>query len=580
MKNVSLRGLTALTLGAALAGLAASCTKDLDQNPKYELTPDRQYTSQAGYQQVMAKLYAGYAVSGQGDPGSDNASDISNIDAGTGNYLRQYWSAQELSTDEAVVAWNDPGIQDWHKMNWDANNTLINGLYNRIYYEISICNEFLRESTDDKLSSRGITGDAANEVRRYRADARFLRAVAYSNVIDLFGNGPLATESTVATIGDTPPYATRKDLFNFVETELLACATALPTPHANQYGRVDQAAAWGYLARLYLNAEVYTGNVPTAGAPHTNGTARWADAAKYAQMVIDKYSLVTTSSSASSAYGRNFLADNNTGPATQEIVWPIIFDVNLTRGYGGTTFLVNGSTSATVVPWQHITGQTTGWGGLRGTSALVNQFFKAGGDTTRDQRGRFWLTPPYAPFQPKAGDTAKVRQYMRITNLGDFTRGPGVLKYRNVTSAGVGQGGSANFSGVDFPMLRVSEMMLTYAEAAVRGGGDVNTALKYVNDVRKRAFNNTPADITLAQLTQLTNGQPEFLLDERSRELFWEGSRRTDLIRFRRFVEGSYLWPWKGGVENGNGVGAFRELYPLPTSDLTVNGNLKQNAGY
>ena len=582
MKNVLFRGLTALTLGTALAGLSTSCTKDLDQNPKYELTPDRQYVDQAGYLQVLAKLYAGYAVSGQADPDAAlGNSDISNIDAGTGNYLRQYWSAQELSTDEAVVAWNDPGIQDWHNMNWDANNTLINGLYNRLYYEIAICNEFLRESTDDKLSARGITGDAASQIRGYRAEARFLRAASYVNVIDLFGNGPLANETTVATIGDRPPFATRKQLFEYTEKDLLDCSTALPDIRQNQYGRVDRAAAWGYLARLYLNAEVYTGGLPTSTSPHTNGTARWTEAARYAKQVIDAgYSLVTTSSSASSAYGRNFLADNNTGPATQEIIWPVIFDVNTTRSYGGTTFLVNGSTSSAIVPWQRIVGQTTGWGGLRGTSALVDQFFKAGGDTARDIRGRFWITPPRAPYQPKPGDTAKVRQYLRITNLSDFSRGPGVLKFRNVNSAGVGQGGASNFSSVDYPMLRAADMMLIFAEAVARGGGDQATALRYVNDIRRRAFGNNSGDVTWATVSQMTNGQPEFILDERSRELFWEGVRRTDLIRFRHFVEGTYLWPWKGGVANGTGVAGFRELYPLPSSDLTVNANLKQNAGY
>jgi hypothetical protein len=582
MKNVIFRGLTALTLGTALAGLSTSCTKDLDQSPKYELTPDRQYADQAGYFQVLAKLYAGFAVSGQAD--ADAAignSDISNIDAGTGNYLRQYWSAQELSTDEAVVAWNDPGIQDWHNMNWSANNTLINGLYSRIYYEIAICNEFLRESTDEKLSARNITGDAAAQVRLYRAEARFLRAVAYTHIIDLFGNGPYATETTVPIVGDTPPFGTRKQLFDFVESELLACSTTLPALRANQYGRVNQAAAFGFLARLYLNAEVYTGTLPTASSTHVNGTARWTDAATYAKKAIDAgYSLITASSSASSAYGRNFLADNNTGPATQEIIWPVIFDVNTTRSYGGTTFLVNGSTSSSVVPWQRLVGQTTGWGGLRGTSALVDQFFKAGGDTTRDLRGRFWLTPPRAPYQPKPTDTAKVRQYMRITSLSDFTRGPGVLKFRNVTSTGTPQGGSNNFSSVDYPMLRAADMMLTYTEAVVRGGGDQNTALDYINTIRRRAFGSNSADVTWATVSQLTNGQPEFILDERSRELFWEGVRRTDLIRFRRFVESTYLWPWKGGVVNGNSVGAFRELYPIPSSDLTVNPNLKQNAGY
>ncbi|GAB3867391.1 RagB/SusD family nutrient uptake outer membrane protein [Hymenobacter segetis] len=581
MKNVLFRGLTTLTLGTALASLSASCTKDLDQNPKYELTPDRQYTSQAGYYQVMAKLYAGFAVSGQGDPDSGSSSDISGIDAGTGNYLRQYWSAQELSTDEAVVAWNDPGIQDWHNMNWNASNLLINGLYNRLYYEISICNEFLRESTDEKLSARGITGDAAAAVRAYRADARFLRAVTYYHVIDLFGNGPKATETTVVNTGDTPPYATRKDLFNFVEAELLDCGNTLPKPKANQYGRVDQAAAWGFLARLYINAEVYTGDLPTANTTHGNGVARWADAAKYAKQAIDAgYNLANTPNATASAYGRLFLADNNTGPATQEIIWPIIYDVNTTRSYGGTTFLINGSTSPTTAPWQKLVGQSTGWGGLRGTSALVDQFAKAGGDTTRDSRGRFWITPPRRPYQPKLTDTAKVRQYLRITNLSDFTRGPGVLKFRNVNSAGAAQGGAQNFSSVDYPMLRAADLMLIYAEAVVRGGGDQTTAMTYVNNIRRRAYGDNSADVSWATISQLTGGQPEFLLDERSRELFWEGVRRTDLIRFRRFVENTYVWPWKGGVANGTGVPGFRELYPLPTSDLTVNPNLKQNAGY
>lgn len=578
MKNTLFRGLTALSLGTALLGLTVSCTKDLDQDPKYELTPDRQFTGLAGYRQVLNKLYAGFAVSGQADAGS---SDISGIDGGTGNYLRQLWSAQELPTDEAVVAWPDPGIQDWHNMNWGANNVLVNGLYNRLYYEISICNEFLRQSTDEMLGSRGISGDDAAEIRRYRTEARFLRAVSYYNVVDLYGNGPYATEVSVPTVGDTPPFYTRQQLFGFVEAELLACATSLPLPHGSEYGRVDQAAAWGYLARLYLNAVVYTGTPPTGSAPHTDGTARWTDAATYAKKVLDAgYTLNTTASSAASAYGRNFLADNDGADTRKEIIWPIIFDRNTTQSFGGTTFLVNGSTSSFNTNWQRVVGQTTGWGGLRGTSALFDLFFRAGGDTTRDLRGRFWLTPPRAPFQAKASDTAKVRQYLRITSLSDFTRGPGVLKYRNVTSTGAVQDNGQHFSSVDYPMLRASEMMLIYAEAALRGNTDQAQALEYLKQVRNRAFNRPLSDpagtVSLADI----GSDYSFILDERGRELYWEGMRRTDLIRFKRFVEGTYLWPWKGGAVTGTAVAGFRELYPLPVSDLTVNSNLKQNAGY
>lgn len=543
MKNLLFRGLTALTLGTALAGLSTSCTKDLDQQPKYEVTPDKVYVDLAGYKQVLGKLYGGFALTGQQGPAGKG--DIGGIDEGTSDFLRQLWSAQELSTDEAVIAWNDPGIQDWHNMNWDANSPLLRGLYSRLYYEISICNEFIRESSDDKLSAR-LTGADVAAAQRFRAEARFLRAVAYYHVIDLFGNGPFVTEAS--GVGFTaPPYYTRKQLFDYVEQELLALDSQLAPPRGNEYGRVDKAASWGYLARLYLNAQVY------------NGTDRYADAATQAKKVIDAgYSLVKDpAGKVSSAYGRNFLADNNTAAAS-EIIWPIVVDATRTQGYGATTFLVNGATGA-AANWQSVVGETTGWQGLRTTPAFFNLFFRAGGDTTLDRRGRFWTQG----------------QTLEITDLRQFSQGLGVVKYRNVTSAGAAQGGAQNFSSVDYPMLRLSDMMLIYAEAAARGKADKNTALEYVRSIRARAFENKPG--SAIALTDLT---PEFILDERARELFWEGQRRTDLVRYNRFVEDTYLWSWKGGISSGRGVEAFRTLYPIPNSDLSANPNLKQNPGY
>ncbi len=166
MKNTLFRGLTALTLSAALAGLSTSCTKDLEQTPRFETTPDKIYVDLAGYKGVLGKLYGGFALTGQTGPAG--AGDIGGIDEGTSDYLRQLWSAQELTTDEAVVAWNDPGVQDWHNMNWDANNPLIRGLYNRFYYQIAICNEFIRESADDKLSAR-LSGGDVEQAKMFRA---------------------------------------------------------------------------------------------------------------------------------------------------------------------------------------------------------------------------------------------------------------------------------------------------------------------------------------------------------------------------------------------------------------------------
>ena len=543
MKKAVYRGLTALSLSTALFGLSTSCTKDLDQTPKYELTPDKVFVNLAGYKQVLAKLYGGFALTGPSGPGSG---DIVGIDAGTSDYIRQWWSAAELTTDEAVIAWNDPGVQEWHRMNWDATDPLTRGLYSRLYYEIAICNEFIREATDDKLSSR-VAGSELAQGKLFRAEARFLRAVAYSHVIDLFGNGPFVTDKDAVGAG-LPPYATRQALYNFVESELLALTTELAPARSNEYGRVDQAAASGMLARLYLNAEVYT------------GTPQYAKAAEYAKKAIDAgYTLSTTASTAVSAYGRLFLADNNVAPASNEIIWPIIFDVNSVQSYGGTTFIVNGSTSGSDANWQRIVGQSTGWGGLRTTRALFDKFSLAGGDTARDRRGRFYTRG----------------QSLEINDLSQFTQGLGVLKFRNVNSAGVGQGAPLNFSSVDFPMLRLADMMLIYAEAATRGSANRAIALGYVNQIRARAFNNAAGStITDAQMTS------DFILDERARELHWEGTRRSDLIRYNRFVESSYLWPWKGGVAAGQGVNAKYKLFPIPAADLTANPSLKQNPGY
>src|SRR6476659_6913354 len=169
---------------SSLLVLGSACNKKLELRPTNGLTSDVVYSTPAGYKNALAKVYAAFALTGNVGPNGNG--DVQGIDEGTADFLRLYWKAQELTTDEAVVAWGDPGIQDWHNMNWDANNPLIGGIYNRAYYEIGICNEFIRESTDDKLSSR-LTGADVDQAKAFRAEARFLRAVSYMHVIDLFG---------------------------------------------------------------------------------------------------------------------------------------------------------------------------------------------------------------------------------------------------------------------------------------------------------------------------------------------------------------------------------------------------------
>jgi hypothetical protein len=124
-------------------------------------------------------------------------------------------------------------------------------------------------------------------------------------------------------------------------------------------------------------------------------------------------------------------------------------------------------------------------------------------------------------------------------------------------------------------MFRLADAYLMYAEAVVRGGtgGDMATAVGYINDLRNRAYGSTMGNITMADLDL------PFLLDERSRELYWECHRRTDLIRFGKFTAG-YNWTWKGGTKEGNDVNEKYNIFPIPSSDLGANPNLQQNAGY
>ena len=194
--------------------------------------------------------------------------------------MRLYFQAQELSTDEAVIAWGDAGIQDFHNMNWSSSNPFLQGLYYRCYYQITLCNDFIRQSADDVVSGRGITGTDASDIKKYRTEARFLRAYQYSIIMDLFGTGPFVTENDILG-ASLPKQATRIELFNYVESELKAIDPDLADARTNEYGRADKAAAWALLARIYLNAEVYT------------GTAHYNDAIIYSKKVIDAgYSLI------------------------------------------------------------------------------------------------------------------------------------------------------------------------------------------------------------------------------------------------------------------------------------------------
>ena len=521
---------------AFLLLVLASCSKKLDLFPQNDVTSEVVYATPLGYKQSLAKIYGSMALTGNSGPAGAADVFFPGSDEGqNSDYFRMFWKAQELSTDEAVVSWGDPGIQDFHNMNWTPNNLFLTGLYYKSLYTITLINDFLRQSVDGKLSSRGIGGADAAAIQKYRAEVRFLRAYNYWALMDIFGNPPFVTEASQIG-GPNPPQTNRTALFAYIESELKAIEPEMLPAKTNEYGRVDQAAVWSLLARLYLNAEVYV------------NTPKYTEAVTYAKKVIDLpsgYSLL-------SDYRNLMLADNNLN--NNEFITTINYDGAKTQGYGGTTFLTHASVGGSINASNF--GINGGWSGIRTTKAFVDKFPDNSGFS--DTRAQFY----------QSGQSIEIRDITK------FTDGFAVTKYRNVTRTGT-PGQSLDFSDIDMPLFRLAEMYLIYAEAFKRGGtADEATAVNLINLLRRRAFNGTDGDITAAGLTL------DFLLDERSRELYWEGHRRTDLIRYNRFVESSYLWPWKGGVANGTGVPAFRKLYPIPAADLNVNIGLVQNPGY
>ncbi len=524
------------------AFLFTSCVKDLDVQPidPNVNTLNNVFKDQTAYKRALAKVYASFAISGQTGGGGGNP-DISGIDENFGNYLRQYWDLQELPTDEAIMAWDDATIKDFHWQTWAPNDVFLTALYSRIFYTVTIANEFIR-NVDNNIGSA--SGTMANDMKAFKAEARFLRALAYWHAIDMFGNVPFITEADLPG-AFFPRRITRTELFSYIESELKAIENDLVPARQNEYARADRGADWFLLAELYMNAKVYT------------GTDRYTDAITYLNKIFQAgYTLDPN-------YQRLFDADNNLSP---EIIFPIAFDGQNIQQYGGMTFLLHASNGGGM-PLAGIDG---GWGGIRTIKDFVAKFNIAESNfnsTTQyqsaDKRGMFFFDNSSWQWD--------------ITNVGTFTQGIGVTKFKNVTaSGGPAPDAHATFVSTDFPMFRLADAYLLYAEAVVRGGagGDMNTAVNYVNAIRQRAYGNNSGNISAADLNL------NFLLDERGRELYWEGHRRTDLIRFGQFTNGTYIWEWKGGVKNGIQTGSYRDLYPIPINDLNANPNLKQNPGY
>ena len=516
-----------------------SCTKDLDVTP---IDPSTTMTvDEVG---LYTKCYANMALAG--NTGADGDCDIDRLDGGTTGFVRQLWNANELTTDEAICAWGDPGIPQFNYNQYDASHPMLEGFYYRLYGGINYCNHYLDVC-------KGI--DATRE-----AEVRFLRALYYYHLMDCYGNVPFSTKVSTES---PSPLESRTALFNWIESELKDVVGSMLAPAVrkstdNGYGRADQDAVNLLLARMYLNAEVYT------------GTARWEEAKTYAEKVINgPHKLWTTGTGKWSAYQMLFMGDNGENGSSQEAILPLYQDGVTTTSWGTSLFLM-ASTWKADMDTDKDYGTDQFWAGNRARSQFIAKFFP-NNDAPKAN---------IADMVKAAGDDralffGKGRDLVVETPT-EYTSGYAVGKFRNTYSNG-GNPHNSKFVDTDYFLMRSAEAYLIAAEADARLNGGVTTATGkgYIDAIRQRANNkDLKASYNLNQI-----------LDERARELYYEGFRRTDLIRYGYYggeKSGEYLWEWKGGIKNGQAIAAYLNVFAIPAEDVNSNPNLKgkQNTGY
>lgn len=528
--------------GACLFVVVVGCT-DLTVEPKSTVTEANVWNDPANYERFVAKLYGGLALTGQQGPAGN--ADIRASDEGFMSYTRLLFNLNELPADEVALTWGDAPVQELNKGQWGVDNDFIRSFYYRVFFQVTLANEFLYQSTDAQLDARGLNAPAFRaDIQTFRAEARFLRALSYWHGLDFFGNIPLATEAT--RVGDPPPpQVSRDSMFRYIVSELTAIIPDLPPAGIGNQDRASQLAGQMLLAKVLLNHEVYTGT---------------ATPGYYAQAMTAVQAVIGGPFTLAAKYRDNFLADNHMSP---EIIFAVTSDGRYTQSYGNTTFLVHafcggGPSDPWVVPGDSL-GISAGscWWGFIMRPEAFNRY--AAGDTGRTS---FFFT---------VGRTSAVDCLE-----GCFAEGIAGPKYANFTSAGdPGSDPNGYFVDTDFPLFRLADAYLIYAELYLRGGGGgEGQAVTYINALRQRSYGDASGDITGAELTL------DFVLEERGRELYAEAQRRTDLVRFGRFGGSTYLWSWKGGVQGGAAIGDHRVLYPLPGTELTANPNLVQNPGY
>lgn len=540
-------------LGLAMTLGMSSCVNDLDVKPI-----DPRLNTQVDASKLFNKMYAEFVFEGKG-PGE---SELDLGDAGLSVLYRLLWNANELTTDEPICGWTDKGVAEFSKNSFTAANESLYGLWWRLNFGVSICNQYLKECADyDKTMT---------------AEAHFMRDLYYYYLLDNFGN-PSFSE----TMPDPDPKQIKSaDLYNFIVKDLEENMGNMLPPSVRKkgeknYSRADQSAAWMLLARLYLNAEKYTGK------------AEWAKAKEYADKVIKQSGRTlwegdnaTTHRSANgkySAYQMLFMADNDQTGAYNECIFGFALDGGTAASWGASTFL-HASTWDANMAADYPQKSSQAWGGNRTRVDLVKKFISLTDLNSLDSWTPETITKAAGDDRALLyGDNAdgnhgkKDRKYTN-DDIATFADGIATTKFTSDRSDD-GPTAVSDHCDNDIMLMRLPEAYYIYAEAEAREAGSEVTlteGTRLINEVRKRANNNN----------LLSSYTLDELLDERAREFYFEGLRRTDLIRYGYFGNSNYTWQWKGGVQEGGKFPSYFNIFPIPQTELGTNHNLKQNPGY
>ena len=557
MKKIFFKSIAAAVLTVGLTG----CVNDLDIS-----SIDPQSSPSADPMGVLAKCYSTLGLTGQAGPaGKGDLSD----DEGESGFYRTTFNLQELPTDECAWAWQDnPDIPQLTYMQWNSSSVRVGWAYTRLTYDITLFNSYLQQVEDNEAN------------RLYRAEVRFLRALHYWYLLDLFGKVPFKTEFNIT---DLPVEYTAQQIYDWIDQELteiepMMAEVGTYSKPGGEYGRADRGAAYLLHARLALNSETYTGK------------SDYDKAIEYCNKLEQSraYELSTrTNDNGYTGYEQLFMADNDENEqAMRETILPIRQDGARTRNYGGSTYLV----LATRISGMPDVGLAIApWSCLFARKSMVDKFFPAGDipmSTEEAPAGASEAEIKALDMQDgsstdqitaAAGDDRALFYAGRgggirkngTDAITTFTDGISIVKWSNIRSDN-GRVSDTSWPDTDIPLFRYAEMYLIRAEAKWRKSGKLNDALADINVLRDRAH-----------ATRLLSINSEMdILDEWCREFYLEGRRRSDLRRFDCFTGNKYLWDWKGGSATGTNVYSHYDVYPFPDTDLNNNSNLTPTPGY